>query len=194
MDINYQSVTFDAEGPVVLDTDGWVLLAWHKATGNHPIGMSRVPITTGTASTVSALRASRRCPPPARVASSCIGNNPFSEPFDGQIAGVGLFPTKLTDATIEGLVANWDAWETAGASHLWVLDQAATSTAVVDSVSGGGADQTSLTGTSVVSGVAPIEWAPVAGLANFRLTESGGLRGMEATTNLATEDYANGGA
>ena len=141
-------------------TDGWVLIAqvsfasgvaaqfykyvfathtWSQVTGSGAFGVG-----TGYAS--------------SRIAIGAEKTN--AEFFRGQIAGVAAWQgVSLTYAQIQTLITNWTAWQALSPTALWVLDQASTATSVTDST-GHGANQTAISGTSVVTNAAPIGWAP----------------------------------
>lgn len=76
------------------------------------------------------------------------GNAPNSFPLNGKLAAMGLWSSILADAdaeTLETAAANWLALTPAA---FWLFNQASTATAVTDQT-GNGADQVSITGTSV---------------------------------------------
>jgi len=89
-----------------------------------------------------------------------IGTNEDASIFwNGDIAVLGNWTAVLTDAQVELLPFNLPSWFAAGQPNgLWVLDQDSVSQAVPD-LSGGGANQSSISGTSVSSNSVPI-WTP----------------------------------
>jgi hypothetical protein len=78
-----------------------------------------------------------------------------SDPFYGDIAAIAAWNTALSDANVETLTSGIYGSPRA----LWILNQASTITAVTDAT-GNGANQTALSGTSVVdSGFALPDWS-----------------------------------
>lgn len=75
--------------------------------------------------------------------------------FDGDIAIAGAWATALTDAQVETLAFSLTPWHSYSNNGLWVLDQAATTIKVWDQ-SGNGANESSLTGTSVATSAVPV--------------------------------------
>jgi hypothetical protein len=75
--------------------------------------------------------------------------------FDGDIALAGIFPSVLTDAQVETLPFSLMAWLSLSPAGLWLLDQSDTAQNVID-MTGGGANQTAITGTSVSTNSVPI--------------------------------------
>jgi hypothetical protein len=71
--------------------------------------------------------------------------------FTGDVQLAAYWNTDTTDANIETLVANARAWQVRKPQAMWNCNQPVTGTNVVDD-SGGGANQSSLVGTSVVTG------------------------------------------
>jgi hypothetical protein len=158
---NQQGVTWDPQGPFVTVSNGWVLIAITKPAGSAVLCRKhRVSFTGGTTEHLDGAFGFYPFTAPGVDGRFVIGreNNPALN-FDGDVAGAGVFPTALSDSNIESLLANWDRWVTLGAKHLWVMDQTSTATAVNDSISGGNANQLSVTGTSVTAAAAPIKWA-----------------------------------
>ena len=77
----------------------------------------------------------------------------------GQIAAVAVWPFNFTDSDWVNLIGftQAQAWFNQHPSAMWLLNQASTATPVQD-VTGNGANQTSLTGTTV-SGLEPPGWS-----------------------------------
>lgn len=75
---------------------------------------------------------------------------------DGRLAVLGVFPANYTDTAIEtaGMEAALQNWVDDGPAALWPFDQDSVSTPLED-ITGNGADQTSITGTTVVTGDDP---------------------------------------
>lgn len=77
----------------------------------------------------------------------------------GQIAAVAVWTTNFTDSDWETLIGFTQAqmWFNQHPAAMWLLNQSSTATAVQD-VTGNGANQTALTGTTV-SGLEPPGWS-----------------------------------
>lgn len=80
------------------------------------------------------------------------GSGGFGGAWSGTLAVVAIWNRSLSDAEIEQLEGSLQGWYAAAPDGLWLLDQAATGTTVIDST-GNGANQSSITGTTVDDGV-----------------------------------------
>jgi hypothetical protein len=83
-----------------------------------------------------------------------LGNGPGGFPLNGKMAGAVVYSSALSDADGETLEDAAQHWADLSPAAMWRLNQASTSTAVEDDTAGG-ADQTSLTGTTVDTGDDP---------------------------------------
>lgn len=70
--------------------------------------------------------------------------------IDGYVAAAGVIAASLNDAAVEALRSGLAAWISAGAAAVWRLNDSP-----VNDLTGGGADQTLLDGTTVDLGVEP---------------------------------------
>ncbi len=70
--------------------------------------------------------------------------------YGGDIAVGGAWAANLTDAQVEALAFRLHSWWLPSTKGIWVLDQAATGTKVWD-LTGNGANESTITGTSVAS-------------------------------------------
>jgi Concanavalin A-like lectin/glucanases superfamily len=105
--------------------------------GSATVAATGVPVTQG------------------RISGSQTG---LSAWVNGDIACVGVWNIALSDAQVDALDGGLQAWFAPGQPKgLWLLDQAAISMLVSD-MSGGGANESSRTGTSV--GDASCPWSP----------------------------------
>lgn len=75
--------------------------------------------------------------------------------FTGDIAVAAVWKRSLSDAEVETLASSLQAWYATAPDALWVLDQHATTHNVIDA-GGGGANQTSITGTAVSTASVPV--------------------------------------
>jgi len=139
----------DRAGPTVgaAPGEGYVLLAAMKASGSQTPRMHKYSYETDTWTHENAS---------SSMADWSVGNPVYigrdasgSVRFTGDIAALGFFANKvLTDAQVEELPFSLTSWTSLGATSLWVLDQESTTQDVVD-WTGGGGNQTALTGTAV---------------------------------------------
>lgn len=142
-----------ASSPIV-PTTGWEFIALTKGPGSVTSRYHRYVYatdtwtrsnTSGTAPGVSGT--------PTAVA---IGSTTSSaQPMDGDLAAVGIYDYAMSDSAIDAMPFSLMTWASCGPKVLWVLDQSATTQPVLD-WSGGGADQSSITGTSVSANSVPI--------------------------------------
>jgi hypothetical protein len=75
--------------------------------------------------------------------------------FGGDIAAAGMWGRVLSDAEVELLTFTLIGWHAAVPTALWHLDQSATTQGVSD-LTGGGANQSALTGTTVSTNSVPL--------------------------------------
>ncbi len=137
----------------VVAADGWTFIAGTKAAGTatprvHIYKLStRTWVHENTGASIGDITPS---------GASAIGVGASNAgPFNGDIAACGSWATALTDAQVETLAFSLVPWFSYTPKGLWVLDQAATGTKVWD-VTGGGANESSLTATSVATSAVPI--------------------------------------
>jgi len=136
--------------------DNWHLIGYNKANGSAtPRGHKYVYDTaTWTHSAGGG----------AQVDGTAVGSSDTlqigrwgtgSQYFVGDMAVIGVFDFALSDDQAETLAFSLQAWYALGPRGLWVLDQADTTTSVLD-LTGGGANQTALAGTAVSSLSVPV--------------------------------------
>jgi hypothetical protein len=136
----------------VTASDGWVLVSVAKATGTTVPRMGKYVYSTGTWTFSNG---------GAGLAYGSGGDNlqigaAFGTRFfDGDLAAVAAYSRELSDSQVASLAFSLDAWLSAGPAGMWVLDQASTSMPVLD-WTGGGANQSTITGTSVATASPPI--------------------------------------
>lgn len=134
----------------------WWLLAGSKANGNvagrfhlydyaadawtHEAGVTTV--ANGTV--------------PATRGNIGVAQDESTAPFNGDIAVAAVWNVVLSDSQIEALAYDLLSWHAPSQPKaLWVLDQDAISQGIVDR-SGNGADQSSITGTSLGTSSVPV--------------------------------------
>jgi hypothetical protein len=141
-------------GITVVNADGWVLIAVTKASGTvAPRGHKYVYSSDTWAHNNSASNT-------ANGASVSGGTVRFGEwqdvdDFAGDIAIAGVWDRVLTDAEIENLAFTKEAWHAAAPAGLWLFDQQAVAQSVSD-LTGGGANQSTITGTALSTNSVPI--------------------------------------
>jgi hypothetical protein len=149
----------------LLVSDGWCLIGAGKATGSVAARIHKYVYTTDTwlhADTGALADSGVPATSAAIGAASSTGN----VPWNGDIAAVGIWNVVLTDANVESLahnvtLNNWNQVD--GLKGFWTLDQPDVTLTVTDQT-GGGANQTSVTGTTIVTDtpnlVPPVPKAP----------------------------------
>lgn len=75
--------------------------------------------------------------------------------YGGDIAVLGYYGIVLSDAQVEAMAYSLLPWVIPGAKGIWLLDQATTSQKVID-ISGGGAGEGAITGTTVSTSNVPV--------------------------------------
>jgi hypothetical protein len=141
----------DGSSAVSLKTaDGWALVTWSKATGSAAINVQKYLFATDAWSTGSISAMGNW----TGGTSLQIGQG-ISSAFDGDIAVAGVWGRALSDAEIKNLPFSLHAWHAAAPNGLWVLDQSLTTQAVGD-LTGGGANQSAITGTTVSTSSVPV--------------------------------------
>ena len=133
--------------------DGWCLIACSKASGTttprfHKYVYSSNAWTheNGTGNIAD---------PSTPGSNAYLGGIHGSNYWNGDIELVGTWNVALTDAQIESLPFSLTAWYQEAPKGLWPLYQQATGQPVLD-VSGGGANQSSIVGTTVSTSSVPV--------------------------------------
>lgn len=148
-------------GPAAIGTADWGLVLVRKATGVTTPRFSLYNFTSGTWVHGNASGTSADWATPTATGSVRFQWK-TGDRLNGRVAVRGAWNTlrwsldAAGDAAIEaaGLHTSLQKWLDAAPSALWRFDQAATTTAVTD-LTGGGADQTVINGTTVVAGDDP---------------------------------------
>lgn len=134
--------------------DGWCLIAAGKAAGT---ATPRVHKYVYSSNTWTHQNAAGSLGNPASSAGGVVSFGEWEnglDDFNGDIAAAAVFDRNLADTDVESLAHSLQAWLSAAPVGMWVFDQAATGTAVND-WAGGGANQTSISGTAVGTVSAP---------------------------------------
>jgi len=141
----------------VVNADGWVLVATAKsATGTAVVRCSKYVYSTGTwtheNSNGSALADFTS---PGGSGTMRFGEWEGSDDFGGDIAVAACWSGRgLSDAEVENLAYSMQGWHASAPTAMWIFDQAAT-TQALDDLTGGGANQSALTGTTVSTNSLP---------------------------------------
>lgn len=176
---------------VTLTASKWYVLAYGKTTGTTtPRGhIYDVAAGTWTHSDFDATSANST----ALATNFKFGTaaNAASPWLNGRLAGAAFFDYALSDAQAENLANSWQHWLDLIPICMWLFDQETTGQAVID-LTGRGANQSVLTGTSIGTESVPMSYgggmfdiqvlAAAAGgtkgrLVGGRLTRGGILRG-----------------
>ena len=145
-----------------VNADGWVLLVASRAsgaTGNARFYKYQYSNATPTFETVTGFTSAGSAP----GASSTVEvggrwGSTGTDWFGGDIACAAVWNRQLSDVEMANLAHTLQAWHASGPAALWLLDQGATTQKVID-LTGGGANESSLTGTSVSSNSAPFAYS-----------------------------------
>lgn len=139
----------------VTASDGWCLVAVTKASGTATprFHKYRYSDATWTHSDGSAAIGNGAATTTLTIEVGSWFNGVDTAPI--RLAVAGVWNSVLSDATIETLELALQAWVDANPGAFWCFDQASTATPVDDLSSTGTADQTAITGTSVVTGDDP---------------------------------------
>lgn len=173
---------------------GWVFIAVSKdASGNF----RRCTYSYATGTLVTSTSTSALTGTTDALTSAFLGGrtvNGFS--LIGDMAAVGAFSRYISSATdLANYAFSLGSWLSLGPGAMWVLDQASTSVPVLD-WTGGGANQTAITGTSVATTSAPIGYGHPVALATTRTVRTtfyldsdrvGAGEFLEPEVSLATE-------
>jgi hypothetical protein len=150
--IEYSIGTGSSHGTTTaVAADGWMLLAASKNTGTVAARLHKYKFSTnawvhedGTATLAN---------PGTPTANAWIGSSPAS--YDGDIAIVGVWNAVLSDAQVEALPFSLASWFQVTPKGIWLLDQQATAQKVRD-LTGNGANESALTGSTVSTSSVPI--------------------------------------
>ena len=140
--------------------DSWQILGYSKASGTTAVRFHRKELGTGSwTHRPGAGSIANDASSVTRVEFGRFMGGAFSSSLDGHLAVAAVFPTQLSDAAFESIQTTpaTATLVSLGAVGLWELNQESTATSVVDRT-GGGADQTAITGTTAVTGDDPPGW------------------------------------
>lgn len=139
-----------------INSDNWHMAAISKATGaSTPRGHKYVYDTDTWTHANAAGTVADGASPPGGGGVIQLGRYATTEFINADIAIIGCWDRVLSDADAELLPFSLQAWYHTAPVGLWILDQAATGTKVLD-VTGNGANETALTVTSVSTLSVPV--------------------------------------
>lgn len=153
-----QAVAGGFNAPIELPLTGeWLLVAISKTAGEAAPRGHLYRYSTGT---WTHLDSGNTLSDQGTVTTIDLGNTGNDWYYTGHMAVAGVWDAALSDPQVETLESSLRAWLDTGAVAVWPLDQDSTSIPVID-ITGGGADQTATSGTSVVTGDDPpgFDWS-----------------------------------
>jgi hypothetical protein len=135
--------------------DGWCLIVATKASGTAIPVVHKYRYATASLTTMSA--SANRGNPTGIPSYVTFGRLTTTEFLSGDIAAAAIWQRQLSATEVALLPHALSAWISRRPSAMWLFDQASSLTPVLD-ITGGGANQTAITGTSVASSPAPIAY------------------------------------
>lgn len=162
------------------NADGYVLAGGGKATGTAAPRMHKYVYSTNTWTHEDGDTALANNTGTTAVVA--LGDWELSDFLAGDIAVAAVWKRQLTDAEVEALAHSLTAWYASAPDALWVADQVATSMAVPD-LTGGGANQSSITGTTVAATSAPLGYG-------FEVGVPQSVAAAGSTVSLTTAELA----
>lgn len=144
---------FTSPTATVQAADNWVLVVVTKATGTVAPRFHRFSFTLGTWTHENGASTAANATAPGGTGLVKLGmlTAATTDYADVTMSAAAVWGSALSDAQVESLTANLNAWTALSPAAMWVFDQASTATALDDETNGG-ATQTSITGTTVASG------------------------------------------
>jgi len=144
----------ETHNTTVLTVSQWYCIVATKATGTATPRFHFYDYTAGAWTHENAVGTLANCSTP--ITQAQVGCTPAGAAFwGGDVAVCGAWNVVLTDAQVEPLAFSLLSWFQVQPRGLFVLDQAATTIALNDQT-GGGANQSSITGTAVSANSVPV--------------------------------------
>lgn len=150
--VHYQGASDVTSTITVTAADGWCLIAVAKATGTVSPSFYKIPLASLSVTSHTPAGTSADHSAPGSSGTVRIGAN--SDDFVGDWHMGAIWDRALTQAELERLAVSLQAWYFAAPRGGWLFDQDAVAQKVAD-FTGGGANESSLTGTSVASASVP---------------------------------------
>lgn len=176
-------------GTAALTASAWGVIVASKVAGTATPRMHLYVFSSGTWTHEAASGTITNTTPNS---SAAIGARPTPTAFwKGDIAVAAAWAASLSDAQIEALATSLGAWSAYSPAGLWWLDQGAAATSVVDST-GGGADQTAISGTSIATSLPPLgETASIAAAVTDDDPATGADAGESTAASTSDADTAS---
>lgn len=198
--------SYNQSGNVITSSSTWYLLVTRKATGSVIPRASIYDYSTGTW-THTAIGAAIGDATAPGAGGFAEFRYEAAEQFAGDVAVRGVWSNAVPwsadttgDNLIEaaGLQYTLTAWHAASPTALWMYDQADTAQAVPD-LAGGGAQQSTITGTAVTSASVPTigygdDLFEVLSAPSSGVTGSGSAEQRSATTGTAVKGGSGAGS
>lgn len=153
--VGYSNAAAAPAGTTALSVDTWYLVACGKATGSNTPRVHIYNYGTNAWTHENTGAAITDATAVGTTGSLAIGARNADQFMPGDIAIAGFWASNLTDGEVERLPIRLPDWYALAPTGLWLLDQGATTMSVPD-LTGGGGNQTSLTGTAVSSNAVPL--------------------------------------
>jgi hypothetical protein len=150
--------SFVASTFTIVNADGWVLLAMGKATGTTTPRCHKYVYSTNTWTHQDAAGTATNSTAVGGTGTMRFGEWEGSDDLNGDIAVAAAWSGRnLTDTEVEQLAHSLQGWCALAPDALWLFDQAAVSQNLLD-LTGGGANQSAITGTAVSTASPPISY------------------------------------
>ena len=148
--------TTTATAPTIVTTGGqWQMLGASKASGSTAVRFHKYLYSTDTPSHEDDNVSISDSGTPATSVFLGSDGVTTTDAMDGDLAIFAVWNVVLSDAQFEALPFSLAAWFAVQPKGIWLLDQDSTSQKVLD-LSGGGANETGLTGTTVGTRSMPV--------------------------------------
>lgn len=138
----------------VVNADGWTLIAMGKGTGTTAVRCHKYVYSTGTWTHSDSNGTATNSTAPGASSTMRFGEWEGADDFNGDLAIAGAWLRNLTDAEVEQLAHSLQGWHALAPDALWLFDQQAVGQTVPD-LSGNGANQSSIAGTTVAASALP---------------------------------------
>jgi hypothetical protein len=149
------SAGFVGDGVTLTVADGWCLLVGTKVAGTSQVRWHKYVYSTNVWTHANSTSTVADGVAPGAGGTVRFGEWQDSDDLSGDLEVVGLWSRALSDAEVEPLAYSFANWIATGPSGLWRFNQASVGTPLLD-VTGGGANETTITGTSVATSSVPI--------------------------------------
>lgn len=175
----------------VVNANNWVLIAMGKPTGTAAVRCHKYVYDTNTWTHENSNGTGGNNTAPGASSTMRFGEWEGGDDFNGDIAAAGVWIGRsLADLEVEQLAFSLQGWISTAPDALWLFDQQATTQNVVD-LTGNGANQSSLGGTTVSTNSVPVFGY---GHEVVRVQRVVGAAGTNANAGVAATTFATNGA